>query len=754
MGEALAAGLEPVVDLPSTDLVRVSLYLSSDWAAQLQHVAKLKHLTLEKAVAGLAYARFRQRTTGAVAHLEQPEQRTIDADLCKASASGGESREEGQDNRATLQARLRIPLMEGLRAEKIVFAEGGTGLGKSRVIAQCALEYLGGDPRSKVLVLAPTISVLVHLVREFKEVAPSDFDAFSVVLGRSQFVSSKRLESMLGLPCPDSALASSWDAAVSWLGTGGQSPDRPANGFAHEFSLCWLAEELRRVAPQFPVDDVLLGGADEGDAADPAQIAYQNLRLRAFDEEIKLVFATQAMACLNVWSLLRPDRQPGILPSFDLILIDEAHALEEVMAQTIGSSVSLLHMRQVLRQGLEQSTWQKFRLATAAKRTLSHLDRAEQVLREIPDAGLISSWSDSVPEQTGRKQTFEKFLSVVRDLDDSLKTLADFHNESASDIPVRLLREWHQALGQMLDGRQNIWLDFSPVVRTPRLTVGPTQLIRPFEELWQSCRAAGLLSGTLYLPDSHDRLSSAFLRMKLRVPLERALEINPVHPAWNFTSPTIYLPNEVAAKDLTYPGTADDETGATDVHHWHEALAKRLLEVSTTARGGILVLCCSYLDIRAISALLTDALGERLLSSSGGSSLRPLSEAFIQLGRKKARPVWLATGSAWTGLDLADRETFDPDQDTLLTDLVITRVPFGTNKTAVHMSRIKRMGFDVEAMETALRLKQGLGRLIRREGVTGRRIWMMDGRSLGRRSSYFKRVFGPVFAYPHRETFT
>ena len=104
---------------------------------------------------------------------------------------------------------------------------------------------------------------------------------------------------------------------------------------------------------------MLLGRGDEDEDADPAQKVYQDLRVSAFDVKIKLVFATQAMACLNVWGLLRPDRQNGILPSFDLILIDEAHELEETMARTIGSSVSLLHMRQVLRQGLEQSTWQK-----------------------------------------------------------------------------------------------------------------------------------------------------------------------------------------------------------------------------------------------------------------------------------------------------------------------------------------------------------------------------------------------------------
>ena len=90
--------------------------------------------------------------------------------------------------------------MSGLNNGKIVFAEGGTGLGKSRVIARCALEYLGARKDAKVLILAPTVSVLSHLVREFRQVAPANFKDSSVVLGRGQFVSCKRLESLLSTP--------------------------------------------------------------------------------------------------------------------------------------------------------------------------------------------------------------------------------------------------------------------------------------------------------------------------------------------------------------------------------------------------------------------------------------------------------------------------------------------------------------------------------------------------------------------------
>ncbi len=265
LNEAIGDSLEPASELPVGELVRVSIYLSSELATQLRGVAKRTPRPLDEIAAGLAYARFLQRSLGTGGgRPEQDGSIKVDAVRSKGPAPGAKSHAMRQDGRIALQTRLRVPLMAGLHEEKIVFAEGGTGLGKSRVIAQCSQEYLRDYPEAKVLVLAPTVSVLAHLIREFKEVVPADFNAFSVVLGRGQFVSGKRLESMLTIACPSPALSLSWQAATAWLENGGRATDQPMDGFAREFSPCWLADELRRVAPQFPVDDVLLGRGDEG----------------------------------------------------------------------------------------------------------------------------------------------------------------------------------------------------------------------------------------------------------------------------------------------------------------------------------------------------------------------------------------------------------------------------------------------------------------------------------------------------------
>jgi ATP-dependent DNA helicase DinG len=95
--------------------------------------------------------------------------------------------------------------------------------------------------------------------------------------------------------------------------------------------------------------------------------------------------------------------------------------------------------------------------------------------------------------------------------------------------------------------------------------------------------------------------------------------------------------------------------------------------------------------------------------------------------RAGVRPVLLGLGTAWTGVNFVD-ESAQPGDDFLLTDLVILRLPLGLNRTTAMTSRIDRMGMYPIINEALIILKQGLGRLIRRDGLTDRRLWVLDGR--------------------------
>ena len=109
--------------------------------------------------------------------------------------------------------------------------------------------------------------------------------------------------------------------------------------------------------------------------------------------------------------------------------------------------------------------------------------------------------------------------------------------------------------------------------------------------------------------------------------------------------------------------------------------------------------------------------------------------------RAALRPLWLGVGAAWTGIDLSDTRVSAQD-DVLLTDLVIPRLPYGCNRSLSHARRRKIVPVS-EQREMLMMLRQGLGRLVRREGVQDRRIWIGDRRLLRDSGAYrtIRRVF-------------
>jgi hypothetical protein len=86
---------------------------------------------------------------------------------------------------------------------------------------------------------------------------------------------------------------------------------------------------------------------------------------------------------------------------------------------------------------------------------------------------------------------------------------------------------------------------------------------------------------------------------------------------------------------------------------------------------------------------------------------------------------------------------------------VIPALPFGMNNTITHSSRVRYAGFAAEKDEALRLFLQGLGRLVRREGLLHRRIWALDGRLLSATHASatveFRRI---IQSYPARRDFT
>lgn len=143
------------------------------------------------------------------------------------------------------------------------------------------------------------------------------------------------------------------------------------------------------------------------------------------------------------------------------------------------------------------------------------------------------------------------------------------------------------------------------------------------------------------------------------------------------------------------------------------------------------MLCTAYADVEGLEKALAPVLGDRLLCQTMGRRFQAFERDFRALRAKGVKPVLLGVGTAWTGVDFSDGGVAAQD-DTLLTDVVIARLPINMIQSLTMRSRIERMGLYPLINESLLCFKQGVGRLIRRDGVKDRRLWVLDGRIHGK----------------------
>ena len=201
----------------------------------------------------------------------------------------------------------------------------------------------------------------------------------------------------------------------------------------------------------------------------------------------------------------------------------------------------------------------------------------------------------------------------------------------------------------------------------------------------------------------------------------------PVTAKWAYSRPSVYLPDSKSLPSLWPPKR---NALPEDVHAWHCNVAAVLLQQAETAVGGMLSLSTSFATVQRLRELLYPNLGERLIWQRDGYSANRCAKDFVDLYRAGIKPVWLGTGGAWTGLDLRDLPVplERAHEDNLLTDLNINRIPFGVNRSLTHQHRKETFGFACEKTEVEFIFRQGMGRLVRSDGVNDRRLVICDAR--------------------------
>jgi ATP-dependent DNA helicase DinG len=305
---------------------------------------------------------------------------------------------------------------------------------------------------------------------------------------------------------------------------------------------------------------------------------------------------------------------------------------------------------------------------------------------EIQLARLIAAASDWTGEHRPRAELIQELKSVA---DQAAELGAQLVDVVAAEQPDRV--RWLEC-GR---GRSGIWCSVysAPIDVSSHLA----------KHVWPDCGGTVFTSATLSVGQSVDFFKHAVGLSQLE---QRAVESLSLPSPFRLTEqmrilvPT-YLPApREAARHI-------------------EEVAQLVSRIVAKFARGMLILCTSNEHVELIAEAIAPIIrssGRALLSQSGGVSPAELVDEFRRLGNA----VMIGAATLWEGIDVVGDA---------LQLLIVTKLPFDVPSdpwVAARCEQLQRAGrepfYDYSIPVATLRLKQGLGRLIRHTGDRGAAI--------------------------------
>ncbi len=684
---------------------------------------------------------------------------------------------QAQESRGS-QAQLYDNIWETLTTGKIGMVEGGTGIGKTRAMMACAVRW-AKEREANIGICAPTIALLRQLTSEHQRqhgATAGDVPPIRLMIGRREFVGEFDLLEFLA------DKGKKWDTPEvrSWL-----QSNRIANPDTTSQSN-WQMQSLLDIAPDIPADEVRLGEVcpaedrgykayreqfiqDEDDAiptillfthAMLAQDMRRKITIAGQDESYKTLQAFYVQAIRDTKGKKRKNDEAdfaqieamerelgislnvatngkGFLPSFTTLMIDEGHLLESSFSSAMSDYLSLSAILGSLHEYK----------AMGGKITSASIQSVKESIQTLINNAPGVDRRDFVALASDINSQLIPCLTAIRVVCESIGKVKDVDSEKFR-LSLKIRRAGVILGIAASEGRRSSFLRHSPIRELPQIYVSNANIQSVLSRLWSSLQSAALVSATLYI-NNNDGPSTKYMASLLNVPNDRLKTFAPVTAPWSTACvkgvwlaqsapPWLYPPiqNEPGSRIKRTPG----ERAQAEID-WHKDLAEELKRIWETAAGGILVLCTSYATVNAVHEILTEEGGDLTISmvrANPKHSMRTQTQMFLRLSHRGLKPLWLAVGSAWTGVDIGGHDPWGDlfgaplkaGADNVLTDLVIPRLPYGTNQSLSHLLRMRTspsMPWDL--LDASLRLKQALGRLVRRADLPkNRRIFLLDAR--------------------------